>query len=1322
MLATHLSSSSSRLLDIIHIMTAEQSLELAMQHFQAGRLGETEMLCRQVLAANAGNADALHLLGLVAFQAKRPEIALDLLRRAAALSPGSSEVYANLGMVLTVLGNLPEAIASYRRSLELNPHNPQAWANLGNALQMQGHINDSIAMYHKALAIRPDYSEAINDLGNSLRGAGRLDEAIAQYRRALALRPHFPQCHNNLAVSLLETDQLQAAEDECRLALAQSADYPEAFANLGNVLMARGQMKEAIAAFRKAISLNPKMPEPLTNMGNAMLQVGEIDAAIEAFNQSAAVGPNSAAPYCNLSNAMEVKGQYEQSIQYARKAIAIQPDCAEAYNNLGNAYRQLYRFDEALAAFNQAVAIRPGYAEAHNNLGGVMVASGRPREAIAKFRHAAASKPSYLEAMVNVGMVQLVLGEFHEGWKQYENRRQNPSIFRPHITGPMWDGSNLAGKRILLHSEQGIGDTLQFVRYIPMVRARGGKIILEVQGLVHPLLQSFEGIEQCIVRNDPLPAYDVQCSLLSLPYIFDTNLQTIPAKVPYVFPDPRRVEQWRARVAAPRKFKVGIVWAGRSDYKNDLNRSMRLELLRPLTGIAGTSFYSMQKGNASEQALNPPPGMKLMDCSLELNNFADTAALVANLDLVISVDTAVAHLAGAMAIPVWTMLPFAPDWRWLMDRGDSPWYPTMRLFRQNKPGDWSQPIEQMTDALLKLARGNQNPGDAFRKSQPMRRATAQDRPAAALHPESAPWHNNQAVSLMERGELDAAEAHGRKALELNPDYPQALTNLGNILTAKGRYREAIEFCRRAVALMPKMIEAHINLGNALLKNGQVDDAIEVFRQSVAAAPGQAAAHCNLAHALEMNGLFEQAIDSARAAIAIQPDCLEAFNNLGNAYRQLYRFDEAATALHQAIALRPDCAEAHNNLGGVLVASGRPREAIPKFRQALGLRADYFQASENLATVQLLVGDLSAGWKQYEKRLESPVAIRSHIQQSRWDGSDLAGRRILLHCEQGIGDTLQFIRYIPMVRARGGNIILECQAPVYPLLKSLDGVDQCIILNDAPPPFDVQCSLLSLPHIFNTDLETIPANLPYIFPDAKRVDHWRQRLGGQRQHGNHMFPLSPSPGIPGEGWGGGRTPMGGRNPLPGPVAGGRQFRSLTPEYQGRGTEEPHLNMHLPRPLQLKIGLVWAGGTEYRNDRNRSMALSVLAPLIEIPGTFFVSLQKGKTAGQLLNLPAGMPLIDWTKELKDFAETAALIANLDLVISVDTAVAHLAGAMGKPVWTMLPFAPDWRWLLDRDDSPWYPTMRLFRQHKPGDWSQPIEQITQALRKLVKEKGEG
>jgi Tfp pilus assembly protein PilF len=427
-----------------------------------------------------------------------------------------------------------------------------------------------------------------------------------------------------------------------------------------------GRFAEAEEIYRQILAKQPDNPDAQHMLGVIAQQSGRLDAAIELISKAITINPKIAEYHCNLGNALREMGKPQDAINAYRQALQLNSGSAQFHYNLGNALSDLALFEEGIESYEEALRLEPGLARVHWNL----------------------------------ALNLLVLGDFARGWREYEWRwRWSEFVSRRQIPQPRWDGTDLNGKTILLHAEQGIGDTIQFIRYLPMVAARGGRIILECPAPLHRLFQQFAGIEKLIIAGHPLPNFDVHCPLMSLPFVFSTTLETIPAPVPYLSADTELSAAWTARLAGSARLKVGIAWAGNPRHHNDRNRSIPSPLFAPLARAKGIAFHSLQKRIGAADHVLAPTVLNLIDHSADLNDFADTAALIASLDLVISVDTAVAHLTGAMGKPTWLLLPYAPDWRWLLHRENSPWYPTMRLFRQKRLGDWKEVIERVLAAL-----------------------------------------------------------------------------------------------------------------------------------------------------------------------------------------------------------------------------------------------------------------------------------------------------------------------------------------------------------------------------------------------------------------------------------------------------------------------------------------------------------------------------------------------------------------------------------------------------------------------------------------------
>jgi hypothetical protein len=432
-----------------------------------------------------------------------------------------------------------------------------------------------------------------------------------------------------------------------------------------------GRLGDAEGLYRRILAVAPNHPDALHLLGLVAHDIGRQDAALDLVTRAIGIAPNQASYYNTLGEIHRVSGRLEEAMAAYQKALVYLPNMPEPQLNMGIVHAHRNQLPQAIACFERAIALRPDFAEAHDGL----------------------------------GLALLTLGDLQRGWREQEwrwKKRKFPSPKRS-FDKPQWEGDDPAGKTILIHTEQGLGDSIQFCRYVPMVAKLGARVIFEVPPELFTLMQTLPGVDQLIKKHDPIPAFDVHCPLLSLPKVMGTTLETIPRDIHYLQADPAKIARWREKIKGP-QLKVAIAWAGSPVHTNDVNRSTRLADFAPLAQAGNVTFYSMQKGDAARQATHPPAGMKLIDISADLTDFSETAAAVTCMDLVIAVDTAPVHIAGVIGKSVWVLLAFMPDWRWLLDRSDTPWYPSMRFFRQKALGDWPGAIREAAEALKQLAR------------------------------------------------------------------------------------------------------------------------------------------------------------------------------------------------------------------------------------------------------------------------------------------------------------------------------------------------------------------------------------------------------------------------------------------------------------------------------------------------------------------------------------------------------------------------------------------------------------------------------------------
>jgi len=631
-------------------LTLQEATQQATACYQRGDWREAERLCRLILSRHPEEVGAMNLLGVIALRS----------------------------------GHTTEGAELLRRVVLAQPRNPAAHVNFGNALLQLERHDSALQSFATALAIKPDYAEAYNNRGVALRALRRLDEALDSYDRALQFCPSDrADVHNNRGLVLRALNRPTEALDSFERALAIKRDYAEAHNNRGVALRELARHDEALISLQRALQLKPDYVEAHSNLGNVLVDLGRLGEALQSHERVVQLRPHYAQAHSNRGLVLKDLGRYQEAQESYERALQIDPACAEAHNNIGVLHQERNEPERAVHSYDRALAIRPDLAVAHENR----------------------------------AYARLLAGDFAPGWADLEWRWRNRPDAREVLRSnqPLWLGAeSLRGRKILLLSEQGLGDTLQFCRYAGPVAALGAEVVLEVPGPLARLLSSLEGVSRLVVRGDPLPQHDYHCPLMSLPLAFGTTLASIPAGVPYLQADPEQVRAWGERLGIATKLRVGLVWSGgfrkRQPQLWPTNRRRNI----PLTRLAplrhpDIEFYSLQQGEPAESELaelmaRKWAGPALMNHTQLLGDFADTAALIDNLDLVITVDTAMAHLAGALGKRVWIMNRFDTCWRWLLHRSDSPWYPTATLYRQERAGDWEGVVARISADLRRLVR------------------------------------------------------------------------------------------------------------------------------------------------------------------------------------------------------------------------------------------------------------------------------------------------------------------------------------------------------------------------------------------------------------------------------------------------------------------------------------------------------------------------------------------------------------------------------------------------------------------------------------------
>ena len=1084
------------------------------------------------------------------------------------------------------------------------------WMTQAQRHHEAGSLDDAEAAYRQVLGMDTSHAEAHFRLANVLREQGRRDEARRHYDTAIGLEP--VEAHYHLARILFHEKDADGAFEHLQVVLADNPDHAQGHRLIGMVLQSLGRTSEAVEHYRSALRLRPDLIAVNLNLGVALQQIGRGDEAIRLYRDVLSRHPRFGEAHANLGAALAAAGEYEAALKHYERALDTKPGEPLVLYNMGNAYSKLERFDEAVKSYRSALNANPALVEAHFNLGNAYRETGRLALAVEAYGAAIERYPDHVEARTNLGTVlvrqgrfdeaealcreairrapreptahwmlgQLLLlqGELASGWEEFAWVEQVGGVEPPLPLAPEWDGGPLTGRRLRVYREPsyGIGDEIMFATCLPGIVDETEECLIECDPRLVPLMR--RAMPRALVRaaGQPGPAgeqWNVQSSMSAAVRRRRRSLDDFREHGACLAPDPAGCRRWRERLGAlPAPLKVGIAWHGGTLYRERRERSIDLGRWSRVFDVEGVEFVNLQHGPARAQTASF--GGRIHDWQ-ELDphlRFDDYAALVASLDVVITVDCTAAHLAGALGVPTWVMAPNVPNWRWMLGRATSPWYPSVRLYRQPSAEDWDAVLASVAHDLAGLAA----------------RRVAEQRDAGV----------RGAAAVFEQ----AVAHHGA----------------GELLEAATRYREAIR-------LDPSNAEAHHNLAGVLQGQGWIHDAIAELETALELRPEYAEAHYNLANLLRTQDKLREAVRHYRRALALQPGLAPAHNNLANVLKELGEFDAAREHYDRALALDPENTDA-------------------RFNRAI---------------LMLLQGELEEGRREHESRfLRRDLGHRVFPAPfPAWDGSDPSGRTLFVFAEQGVGDEVMYASCIPALAGRAGRCIVQCDPRLEPLFqRSFPEVhvigapreDDAELLRGLGA-VDAQVAAGSLPMHLQLATPDAPARHAYLRPDPGKVAMWRER-----------------------------------------------FSTLC----GRAT----------------VGIAWRSLGDVKERAARTIALERWAPVLRAPGVNFVNVQYGPTSQEVAAVlgQTGVRVHDWDDldRFNDLDGLAAQLAALDLVITIDNSTAHLAGAVGTPTWILLPFVPDWRWMLHGTGTPWYPRTRLLRQRQRGEWDEVVERVAEAL----------
>ncbi|BCM25759.1 tetratricopeptide repeat protein [Methyloradius palustris] len=1156
------------------------------------------------------------IMDLVAYKAKIQEIRDSLLsereQEAEVLTRDfllsdmyQAEVWELLGVCLK--GKNPEeAETCYLRALELEPHRADSYLGLGLTSIALNKFSQAVSYLEQAIELQPDNLDALIKLADLLFSLQRRKEAQTIYAKALNLKP-----------------------DDAKLLCKQ-----------GVCLSDISQFGDSEIVFKKALDLEPRNEYMLYEFGMMYLESKNYTEAKNIFNKLMAINSKNPNGYFGLAGTQLAESLFLEAYETQQLGLKVcDIEMVDAHRQMMHICAHLYGKDEEIA-YHLSIVDKLAPEATHLNDAVHYLRDHKFVEAITVLELFKLQNPENTIAEVNKALAFLLLGFYKEGWQAYEARtidkQMKDSILHTSrlIPLPFWDGAPIPDKTLVVVIEQGVGDTIHFVRYLPLLKARVDKVILICNPNLERLFSSVPDITLASSIEEVINA-DYQILIMSLPMIFKTELATIPNAVPYLSAESALIKAWNERLKPwANQLKVGLVWAGGAVFKGDYNRSTKLSQFAPIFDVKNVAFFSLQLGPQSEQKIDVPQGAELIDFTEYITDFADTAAFVSQLDLVISVDTSVAHLAGALAVPVWVLLPFFPDHRWFLEREDNPWYPTARLFRQTRSRNWDEVFLKMATTLETVASADGElrctallapSRDLMSEAEHYlaigRVAYAEDdyenaklafERAIVLKPDLVnAWYNlGLANQLLDRAAI--ARICYKRALVLNPNDAGAYYNLACIAADYKNHQESIEYFDEAWRIDSTNPEVAYKFASLLWETFNIKKGLQVQSVGLEFAPYHRLGWVNYALLLAESG------DSTAAQVALQ----RAFS---------YPAQEDDSLIAEEAEL--------------LFSMGELDCSLEAAKLAAKLNPDNLESQLTQGFVYLKQGKLQEGWRLLESRLKVAREDQKKYTADIWNGMDMPESILLVHGEQGLGDMIQCMRYIPLLKPKFKRIVIHIHKPLVTIAKMVEGAEDLEVSCDEIPKHDVRIPAMSIPLRFNTTLDTIPNKLPYLNITHDYLTKWEALTGD-------------------------------------------------------------------RNTKKRIGFAWTGNQVLASNQRRSIPVDLLPVLMGFNKVEWWSLQKDFQG----SLPDSIKLIDKMHLTSNMADTAALIMQLDLVITVDTAVAHLAGALGKPVWILLAYNSDYRWLTNRHDSPWYPTALLFRQDQRYTWQPVIQQVLARLEHWV------
>jgi len=1185
----------------------------------------------------------------------------------------------NLGVLYFNSGKPEKAFECFDKCIKGGFANASVYNYAGIILQNSSDVALSAAYFNAALNLEPENILALNNISLSYFLIGKENDAVECLQKALKIAPDDYETYYNLGFIYFKMNQLEKAEEQYLKVLNLNPNHKASKWNLGEIYLSREIPEKAEIIFNELYNNDKNNNEAKYNLAVSLQKQKKYIEALNFYDEVKKDEKLAAKALFNSGNIFKEKKESKKAEECYIEALKYDSGNCEIWNNLGLVQIETFEYGKAENSFRNALHLKPFYTDAISNLAALYYEMEKPDEAIKTYNSAIEISPEN-DLHFNKALALLTKGNYEEGFKEYEYR--DSKLKNDNRYKKIWNGESLKNKRILVADEQGIGDAIQFLRFLKELKQRGAYVIFHCRKSLYKFVERIEWIDETVNLQEEYGNYDFAVSLLSLPHLLKINEENIPSENPYI--KAGKINKFEQIIKKYNGLKIGIAWRGNPEHKFDYKRSIGIEKFRTITNIEGISIFSLQLSLSEEEMefLKRKNIIQLLDKDVSIE---DTINLIEVLDLVITVDTSIAHLAGALGKKVWTLLPFAADWRWKFGVENSVWYPSMRLFRQKKPGSWEEVFEKIPVELKRIIpqKGNndeeylviklkafenheagnldeaekyyaalqkKNPDDpeilywlAVLKNSQNKKIEA-EKLLSLLIDKNSSFSEESYIHLCSifigRKDEKIAEKYFLKGINTFPGSYRLLNDYGVFLSGTEKSDEAARYFEQAIKINPLFTDAIFNAAAEAERKTDYSKAEKYYLKVLEIIPNDFNAYINLANMKLKTKKFSEAEEYYKKALSIKND-FDANNNLGFALQRQNKLEEAELYFLIALEINPGYG-VYYNLGNNFYLKAKFKEAQNYYQKSLEINPYYREAKIALSFIQLSMKNFKEGWKNFTYSLfPNPLTEKAGIK--KWGGEDLNGKTLLVYSEQGLGDNIHFARYIHHIKKMGAKVKFLCDKNLADIISNLEYAEFIHEIEN-PDEIDFCCSLLELPSL--------------------------------------LFDL------------------------------GVDDHSLVKYIKTDSNKSEDNIINLPDD-KIKIGFVWKGNPNHQYDTFRSAELKNFFTLFEIKNACFYSLQI--TDAEEIEILTKENLNFYTTNLKS-KDLTEFVSKLDLVITVDTMIAHLAGTLGIPVWILLAKVCDWRWGAEGIESYLYPSAKLFRQQELGNWEPVFKEIKENLLKLT------